>query len=108
MCRVEWAVHDDTGRLCPRPTGGDSFTIEADLVLLALGFVAPGSESSVNDLEVDRDDRGFIAGDARHMTNIEGLFVAGDMQRGASLVVHAIDDGIRTARQVAAYLASGA
>ena len=49
-------------------------------------------------------DQGFIARDDRHMTNVEGVFVAGDMRSGASLVVRAIGDGMQTAQKVMAYL----
>ncbi len=103
--KVDWDMDDSTGRLCPRPV--EAFSIEADLVLLALGFVAPTPTALVEDLQIETDSRGFIARDESHMTNIEGVFVAGDMQRGASLVVHAINDGIRTAHQVADHLSEG-
>ena len=100
--RVEWEMDDSIGRLCPRPV--EAFGIEADLVLLALGFIGPAPNSLVEDLKIATDTRGFIARDQGHMTNVEGVFVAGDMQRGASLVVHAINDGLRTAEKAASYL----
>ena len=83
---------------------GSAFVLEADLVLLAMGFVGPGRTALTERLALARDSRGFLARDERHMTSAEGLFVTGDMHRGPSLVVHAIADGMRTARQVMAYL----
>ena len=55
-----------------------------------MGFVAPSRTALVEDLGIAKDPRGFIARDERHMTNVEGVFVAGDMRSGASLVVRAI------------------
>jgi glutamate synthase (NADPH) small chain len=105
--QVEWAFDGDRGRLCPREVPGSDFTLEADLVLLALGFVGPGRTALVDSLGIEADTRGFIARSDRHMTNVEGVFVAGDMHQGASLVVCAIADGMQTARHVASYLNVG-
>jgi glutamate synthase (NADPH/NADH) small chain len=79
--------------------------LQTDMVLLAMGFVAPTPSPLIEELGLAKDARGFIARDDHHMTNVAGVFAAGDIHRGASLVVHAIDDGMRTAREVAAYLA---
>jgi glutamate synthase (NADPH/NADH) small chain len=103
--QVEWGFDKNQSRLCPQRIPGSAFKLDADLVLIAMGFVAPTPTSLVRDLGIARDDRSFIVRDASHMTNVEGVFVAGDMHRGASLVVHAIDDGMRTAREVAVFLA---
>jgi len=100
--KVEWEMDDSTGRLCPHPV--DTFEVEADLVLLALGFVGPGPTALIEDLQLAKNERGFLSRDDSHMTNVPGVFVAGDMQRGPSLVVHAINDGMRTASLVADYL----
>lgn len=99
---VEWTA--EGGRSRPTEKPGSGFTLEADLVLLAMGFVGPGQTSLVGDLGIEKDSRGFIRRDERHMTNVAGVFAAGDMQRGASLVVHAISDGMLTGRNVLAYL----
>jgi glutamate synthase (NADPH/NADH) small chain len=104
--QVDWALDENRGTLCPQPVEGSNFTLAADLVLLAMGFVAPSPTALVEELGVGKDARGFIARDEHHMTDAAGVFVAGDMHRGASLVVHAIDDGMRTAREVCTYLAS--
>jgi glutamate synthase (NADPH/NADH) small chain len=101
---VEWSMDENRGQMCPRPIPGSAFTLDADLVLLALGFTAPGRTALVEHLGIASDARGFVAHDDRHMTNAEGVFVAGDMQSGPSLVVRAISDGLRTARAVLDYL----
>ena len=100
--KVEWVKNDGTWQ--PRDIPGSEFFLDADLVLLAMGFVGPGHTALTEELGLARDKRGFLQRDAAHMTNVPGIFVAGDMQRGASLVVHAISDGMRTAEHVAAYL----
>jgi glutamate synthase (NADPH/NADH) small chain len=102
--RVEWVPDEGLGQFRPREVEGSEFTLDADLVLLAMGFVGPGGTAPVEAVGVKKDGRGHIQRDGRHMTTVDGIFVAGDMQRGASLVVHAISDGMRTAQQVITYL----
>ncbi|MBM4148473.1 MAG: glutamate synthase subunit beta [Lentisphaerae bacterium] len=102
---VEWVASKD-GRKTPRKIAGSEFRVEADLVLLAMGFVGPGRNLLVEELGLKMDPRGFIARDDNRMTSSSGIFVAGDMTQGASLVVRAIEDGKCTARGVAAYLNS--
>ncbi len=102
--RVEWAPDESHGRLCPREIPGSDFALDADLVLIAMGFVGPGGTALAEQLGVEKDARGFIGRDDKHMTSVEGVFVTGDMQRGPSLVVHAISDGMQTAKQVTTYL----
>lgn len=87
----------------PRPVPGSEFILEAELVLLAMGFSGPGRCVLADDLGLKRDGRGFLWRDGQHMTSAPGVFVAGDMHRGASLVVHAISDGVQTARHVLAW-----
>jgi glutamate synthase (NADPH) small chain len=103
---VEWAFDQAVGRLCPRRVEGSDFSVDADLVLIAMGFVAPSPTGLVEALGIAKDPRGFIARDERHMTNVEGVFVTGDMRTGASLVVRAITDGMQTARKVTQYLSA--
>ncbi len=101
---VEWVQDEDSvGKACPREIEGAEFTINADLILLAMGFVGPAETKLVEGLELDRDQRGFLKRDENWMTSKEGVFVSGDMWRGASLVVHAIADGMRCAEKVAKY-----
>jgi glutamate synthase (NADPH/NADH) small chain len=101
---VEWAMDDSRGLLCPRPVPDSAFTLDADLVLLAMGFVGPGRTALVEHLGIETDARGFIARRENHMTSAEGIFAAGDMHKGPSLVVRAIADGLATARSVLEYL----
>ncbi len=99
---VEWEKTEAGPRISEKP--GSRHTTEADLVLLAMGFTGPGENTLVEDLDIKRDAQGFIARDENFMTNHPGLFVSGDMWRGASLVVHAIADGVRCAEKVDDYL----
>ena len=103
-CEVEWVVPEGGGRSAPREKPGTDFTVDADLVLLAMGFVGPGRNRFVEELGIAPDPRGFIRREANGMTNDPGTFVAGDMTQGASLVVRAMEDGQRTARSVIRYL----
>ena len=78
--------------------------LPADLVLLAMGFVGPEKGKLLEGLGVDYDQRGNVARDASFMTNVPGVFVAGDMGRGQSLIVWAIAEGRSTAAGVDSYL----
>jgi len=77
---------------------------DADLVLLAMGFLGPERNGVVDSLGIALTARGTVARDADWMTNVPGVFAAGDMQRGQSLIVWAIADGRSCARGVDAYL----
>lgn len=83
---------------------GTPFEIKADLVLLAMGFLGPEKSRLLSDLDVKRTDRGNVWRDDRWMTSVPGVFAAGDMQRGQSLIVWAIDDGRRAAAAIDRYL----
>jgi glutamate synthase (NADPH/NADH) small chain len=79
-------------------------TLPADLVLLALGFLGPEREGMLAELGVDLDGRGNVAVDENQQTSIPGVFAAGDMARGQSLVVWAIMEGRQAARGVDRFL----
>ena len=81
-----------------------SFELDVDLVLLAMGFMHPIHEGMIQELGVKLDERGNVACDLNKMTSVEGVFVAGDMTRGQSLVVWAIAEGREAARGVDQYL----
>ncbi|WP_102419298.1 glutamate synthase subunit beta [Mycobacterium sp. 4858] len=83
---------------------GSDFELEADLVLLAMGFVGPEREGLLTDLEVKLTDRGNVARGADFDTSVPGVFVAGDMGRGQSLIVWAIAEGRAAAAAVDRYL----
>jgi glutamate synthase (NADPH/NADH) small chain len=82
----------------------ETVEFDADLVLLAMGFVGPEPNGLITDLGVALTARGTVARDAAWMTNVPGIFAAGDMQRGQSLIVWAIADGRSCARGVDTYL----
>ena len=86
---------------------GTEFTLEAELVLLAMGFTGPVKPGLIEQLGVTLDGRGNVAADENHMTSVEGVFAAGDMRRGQSLVVWAIAEGRRAAAGIDGYLRRG-
>ncbi|KUI28758.1 glutamate synthase [Mycobacterium sp. IS-1742] len=83
---------------------GSDFELEADLVLLAMGFVGPEKPGLLTDLKVELTDRGNVARDDDYATSVPGVFVAGDMGRGQSLIVWAIAEGRAAAAGVDRYL----
>jgi glutamate synthase (NADPH/NADH) small chain len=109
-------VGDDQGnlkqlraiRVGPPPTftpiEGSEFTLDVDLVLLAMGFLGPVKNGMIEQLGVKLDQRGNIATDANYQSSVEGVFAAGDMRRGQSLVVWAISEGRKAAAAIDAYL----
>jgi glutamate synthase (NADPH) small chain len=100
--RVEMVREE--GRVQVKPVAGSEFEIRADLVLLAMGFTGPEKSAMLGDLGVALTDRGNVARDAAWMTNVPGVFTAGDMQRGQSLIVWAIAEGRSAARAIDQYL----
>jgi glutamate synthase (NADPH/NADH) small chain len=83
---------------------GSEFTMDVDLVLLAMGFTGPIRNGLLERLGVDIDARGNVAADQNYMTSVPGVFAAGDMRRGQSLVVWAIAEGRKAARGVDQFL----
>lgn len=102
--RLEWGPPDNTGRPSMVEVKGSEFEIDADIVLLAMGFLHPEQTGMIADLKVDLDGRGNVKTDDNKMTNIPGVFAAGDMSRGQSLVVWAIAEGREAARGVDEFL----
>jgi glutamate synthase (NADPH/NADH) small chain len=92
------------GRVSFAPVPGTERTMPADLVLLAMGFVGPEKGGLLSDLGVTLTDRGNVWADEHWMTSVPGVFTAGDMQRGQSLIVWAIAEGRSAARGIDAYL----
>jgi glutamate synthase (NADPH/NADH) small chain len=85
-------------------TEGSDFDLEADLVLLAMGFLGPEKPGLLTDLRVELTDRGNVARNNDFQTSVPGVFVAGDMGRGQSLIVWAIAEGRAAAAGVDRYL----
>ena len=92
--------------LCPvmKEVPGNAFELEADLVILAMGFVSPEKEGLLEKLGVEFNPRGAVLVDGDHATTVPGVFAAGDIHRGASLVVWAIYEGREAARGINKYL----
>ncbi len=101
---VEVEMVRDNGRVQFSPREDSRFELRADLVLLAMGFVGPERNGLVSELGVRLTDRGNVWRDDDWMTSEKGVFTAGDMQRGQSLIVWAIADGRNAARSVDTYL----
>jgi glutamate synthase (NADPH/NADH) small chain len=94
------------GRASFEPMPDSAFEMKADLVLLAMGFVGPEKSRLLTDLDIRLNERGTVARDEQWMTNVPGVFAAGDMQRGQSLIVWAIDDGRRAAAAIDQFLSA--
>jgi glutamate synthase (NADPH/NADH) small chain len=88
------------------PIPGSEFVLKADLVLLAMGFTGPVRNGMIEQLGVELDQRGNVKADDHYMTTVPGVFAAGDMRRGQSLVVWAISEGRKAAAAVNEYLAA--
>ena len=102
--RLEWAAGED-GRMEMQEVAGSEFELQADLVLLAMGFVHPVHEGMLETLGVKLDPRGNVEADTEeYQTSIDKVFAAGDMRRGQSLVVWAIREGRQCARAVDEFL----
>lgn len=101
--RLEWKKGDD-GRMQMLEVPGSEFTLKADLVLLAMGFLGPEQDGPIGQLGVSLDARGNVACDENYMSSVEGVFAAGDMRRGQSLVVWAITEGRQAAKGVDKFL----
>jgi glutamate synthase (NADPH/NADH) small chain len=86
------------------PIPGTEFTMDADLVLLAMGFTGPVKRGMIEQLGLDLDARGNVATQPNYMTSVPGIFAAGDMRRGQSLAVWAISEGRSAAKAVDEYL----
>jgi glutamate synthase (NADPH/NADH) small chain len=83
---------------------GTEFTLDVDLVLIAMGFTGPVKNGLLTQLDAGLDARGNVATDENYMTSVPGVFAAGDMRRGQSLVVWAIHEGRQAARAIDLHL----
>ncbi len=100
---IEWQK-DANGRMAPKEVPGTEKVLPAQLVLLAMGFLGP-EDTVLKGLGVDRDERtNAKAEHGKFSTNIPGVFAAGDMRRGQSLIVWAINEGRGAARAVDLHL----
>jgi glutamate synthase (NADPH/NADH) small chain len=101
---VEVEMVREDGRVQFAPRADSRFELQANLVLLAMGFLGPERTGLVSEFDVRLTDRGNVWRDDEWMTSEKGVFTAGDMQRGQSLIVWAIADGRQAARSVDTYL----
>jgi glutamate synthase (NADPH/NADH) small chain len=92
------------GRQAFVPVEGSEFELECELVFLAMGFVGPEAGGMLDQFGVELDTRGNVHRDQQWSTNVDGVFVAGDMGRGQSLIVWAIAEGRAAAAAVDVYL----
>jgi len=101
--RVEWKNED--GRWNMTEIEGSEFTLKADAVFLAMGFLHPVHEGMIEELALDKDGRGNVsANTSDYQTSLEKVFSAGDMRSGQSLVVRAINEGRQCARGIDEFL----
>jgi glutamate synthase (NADPH/NADH) small chain len=99
---VERVVRDGRVAFVEKP--GSAFSLDVDLVLLAMGFTGPERPGMLEELGVRLTDRGNVWTDATWQTSVPGVFAAGDMQRGQSLIVWAIAEGRSAARGIDLHL----
>ena len=102
--RVEFSKSG--GQICPviKEISGSEFDIEADIVILAMGFLHPEHTGPVNELGITLDERGNVKTGENYMTSIRNVFAAGDMRKGQSLVVWAVSEGRRSAYYIDKHL----
>lgn len=101
--KVEWT--QDNGRWVMNRVPGSEFSLKADIVFLAMGFVHPVRDGMLQDLGVELDERNNVrATTDDYRTSVDKVFTAGDMRRGQSLVVWAIREGRQCARSVDEFL----
>ena len=101
---VRWESPGNSAPAIPAEIPGTEFQIEADLVLIAMGFEGPERNPMVEGLGLEADARGNLKVDQTGMTCVAGVFAAGDMSLGQSLVVRAIADGRKAAQGIKSYL----
>jgi glutamate synthase (NADPH/NADH) small chain len=101
---VRVAPETRDGRTSYAPVAGSEFQILTDLVLLAMGFTGPRRDGLLSQLGVELTETGTVRTDKAHCTSVPGVFAAGDVRRGASLIVWAIREGRDAATSVDAYL----
>ncbi|MBR2749628.1 MAG: glutamate synthase subunit beta [Clostridiales bacterium] len=107
VVQVSWEKDPATGRMSPVPIEATRRTIDADLVILAMGFLGP-EDTLPSALGLERDGRSNVAAEfGKFCTSVEGVFAAGDMRRGQSLVVWALTEGRGAARECDRYLMNG-
>lgn len=102
--KVDFSQKDQKGCPVMKELAGTEFEIDADLVILALGFVHPEHTGLLKELGVELDAKGNVKTDQNYMTSVKAVFSCGDMRRGQSLIVWAIAEGRKSAYHIDKYL----
>jgi len=102
--RLEWTKDPANGRPTMKEVPASEFELDCDLCFLAMGFLGPETDGPIGALGLKLDQRGNVIADENYMTSVPGVFAAGDMRRGQSLVVWAISEGRQAARGVDEFL----
>jgi len=102
--QVDFSQKDDKGCTIMKEVPNSAFEIEADMVILAIGFLHTEHDGLVKELSLVLDQRGNVKTNSNYMTSQKSVFSAGDMRRGQSLIVWAISEGRKTARAIDEYL----
>jgi glutamate synthase (NADPH/NADH) small chain len=105
--RLNWREPESGGRPRMEEVAGSAFVLQAELVLLAMGFVAPVKSGLLEALGVEMDGRGNVCVDDGYATSVEGVYAAGDMATGQSLVLKAIYGGRQAAKAIDGWLRGG-
>jgi glutamate synthase (NADPH/NADH) small chain len=100
--RIEFV--NENGRQVMKEVPGSEFEADVDLLFLAMGFLGPERGGLIDQLGIEMTERGNVKADENKMTNVPGVFTAGDMTRGQSLIVWAIAEGRTAARHIDRYL----
>lgn len=105
LAQLDWQQDEASGRMIMQEKPRSDFTMPADLVLLAMGYLHPVRSGMLEELGVALDERGNVAADTQnYQTSIKNIFASGDMRRGQSLVVWAIREGRQCAHAVDSFL----
>jgi glutamate synthase (NADPH/NADH) small chain len=102
--RLDWVPSPNGGRPQPKPVAGSAFDVACDLLFLAMGFLGSEKPGMIEQLDVKLTERQNVWHAPNRMTSVPGVFVAGDMARGQSLIVWAIAEGRTAARGVDEFL----
>jgi len=105
--KIEFVSQERSNSLQMKEIPGTEFEIDADLAIFAVGFIHPEHQGLLKDLDIELDSRGNVKTGSDYMTSKKGVFSAGDMRRGQSLVVHAIGEGRQAAAAIDKYLRVG-
>lgn len=101
--KVLWEK-DGNGRMAMKEIPGTEFELKVDMIIICMGFLHPKHEGLIEDLELNLDSMGNVLTDEKYMTSKAGVFAAGDMRTGQSLVVRAVNDGRIAAKNIDNYL----